>query len=81
MKTTMEFPRFMLISGKRTSSNREIFLELSSNPAKYRGYIVYITEVDDDELYFPFEEPRKFYFNEGGEWQSSDLKKDLFEEE
>jgi len=34
---------------------------------------VYLTEIDSDEKYDPFEEPKKFYFNEGGKWQSADF--------
>lgn len=65
--------RLVRISGKRTSSQRTIFLDLVNNPQDYKGYIVYITAIDDDEKYAPFEEPKKFYFNEDGEWQTSDF--------
>lgn len=70
---SVEFEKLLKVSGKRTSANRALFLDLVNNAQKYKGYIVYITEIDWDEKYVPFEEPKKFYFNEGGNWQSSDF--------
>jgi hypothetical protein len=71
--TSIQYNRLLKISGKRTSSNRSLFFDLINNPQNYKGYIIYLTEVDEDELYTPFEEPKKFYFNEGGLWQNSDF--------
>lgn len=71
--TSIEYQRLLKVSGKKTSSNRALFLDLINNPQNYKGYIVYITDIDWDEKYVPFEEPKKFYFNEGGIWQSSDF--------
>ena len=71
--TSIDFPHLLKVSGQRTSANRALFLDLLNNSQNYKGYIVYITEIDSDEKYTPFEEPRKFYFNEGGQWQTSDF--------
>lgn len=70
---TLSFDKLKHVSGKSTSPDRSLFLDLINNPQNYKGYIVYITEVDQDELYDPFYDPGRFYFNEGGVWQSSDF--------
>lgn len=69
--------RLIRISGRASSSQRAIFFDLINNPDEYKGYIVYISEVDDcePEKYAPFKEAKKFYFNEDGQWQSSDFYK------
>ena len=59
------------VSGKRTSTQRSQFLDYVNNPDKYKGYVIYITEIDNDEIYGVFNKPRKFYFNENGVWLES----------
>lgn len=71
--TSISYNKFFKISGKRNSSQRNLFFDLINNKQNYKGYIIYLTEIDEDERYPPFEEPKKFYFNEGGQWQSSDF--------
>lgn len=61
----------MRISGKETSTQRSLFLDLVNNPQNYKGYIVYLTEIDNDQIYFPFDKAKKFYFNESGIWHES----------
>jgi hypothetical protein len=68
------------MSGKRTSQNRTLFLDMVNNPDKYKGYIVYLKDIDEDEIYEPFDHAKTFYMNEGGEWHSADFHKQLFEE-
>ena len=70
--TSVGYERLKHISGKRTSSGRQIFLDMASNPQNYKGYIVYLKDIDEDEIYEPFSEPKKFYLNEGGAWQTKD---------
>lgn len=67
------YDRFKHVSGKRTSSQRALFLDLVNNPDNYKGYIVYLRDIDEDEIYQPFDNPGTFYMNEGGEWQSADF--------
>jgi hypothetical protein len=69
---SVSFDRLKHISGKRTSAGRELFLDMVNNPQNYKGYIVYLKEIDEDEIYQPFAEPKKFYLNEGGQWQTKD---------
>ena len=57
------YEKFIRLSGKRTSTQRTLFLDMINNPDNYKGYVVYLTEIDSDEKYDPFEEPKKFYFN------------------
>lgn len=71
--SSVQFEKLLKVSGKRTSSNRAVFLDLVNNSQNYKGYIVYLTEIDSDEIFEPFTEPKKFYFNEGGFWQTSDF--------
>ena len=59
------------VSGKRTSTQRSLFLDLHNNPQLYKGYMIYLTEIDNDEIYGVFNKPRKFYFNENGVWHES----------
>jgi hypothetical protein len=63
--------KIQFISGKRTSSQRAQFLDYVNNPSTYEGCIVYLTAIDDDEIYQPFDQPDKFYFNENGIWHVS----------
>jgi hypothetical protein len=63
--------KIQLISGKRTSSQRSQFLDYVNNPQKYEGCVVYLTEIDEDEIYGDFDQPDKFYFNEEGAWYVS----------
>jgi hypothetical protein len=51
-----------------------------NNPTKYKGYIVYLKDIDDDEIYPPFDHPGTFYMNEGGIWHSADFHSQVFEE-
>lgn len=67
------FDKFKHISGKRDWKKRELFLDMVNNPEKYKGFIVYLKEVDEDELYDPFVSVKKYYFNEGGIWQTGDM--------
>jgi transposase len=60
--------KIQLISGKRTSSQRAQFLDYVNNPQKYEGCIVYLTEIDEDEILGDFDQVDKFYFNEDGAW-------------
>lgn len=61
------------ISGKRTSTQRALFLDMANNPDKYKGQIIYLTEIDNDEIISIFDNPKKFYFNESGTWYESDF--------
>jgi hypothetical protein len=63
--------KIQLISGKRTSSQRSKFLDYVNNPQNYEGCIIYLTEIDEDEIYGEFDQPDKFYFNEEGTWYVS----------
>ena len=63
--------KIQLISGRRTSSQRSQFLDYVNNPQKYEGCVVYLTEIDEDEIYGEFDQPDKFYFNEDGIWYVS----------
>lgn len=63
--------KIQLISGKRTSSQRSQFLDYVNNAQDYQGCIVYLTEIDEDEVFGDFDQPEKFYFNEQGVWYVS----------
>ena len=63
--------KIQLISGRRTSSQRSQFLDYVNNPLDYEGCIVYLTEIDADEIYDGFDQEDKFYFNENGIWYVS----------
>jgi len=63
--------KIQLISGKRTSSQRSQFLDYVNNPLDYEGCIVYLTEIDEDEIFGEFDQVDKFYFNENGIWYVS----------
>jgi hypothetical protein len=78
--TQIIYQRFKHMSGKRTSTQREVFLDMVNNPTKYKGYIVYLKDIDDDEIYSPFDHPGTFYMNEGGTWHSTDFHSQIFEE-
>ena len=78
--TTIIYERLRHISGKRTSPNRELFLDMVNNPNNYKGYIIYLKDLDDDEIYSPFDHAKTFYMNEGGVWQSADFHNQSFEE-
>lgn len=60
-----------IVSGKRTSSNRAQFLDYVNNPQNYKGCIIYLSEIDEDEIYGLFDNPNKFFFNEDGTWIES----------
>lgn len=77
---TISYERFRHISGKRTSSQRTLFLDMVNNPQNYKGYIIYLKDIDEDEIYEPFNHPKTFYVNEGGDWISTDFHKQVFEE-
>lgn len=78
--TAITYERLKHISGKRTSPNRELFLDMVNNPNNYKGYIIYLKDIDDDEVYSPLDHAKTFYMNEGGVWQSADFHDQLFEE-
>jgi hypothetical protein len=61
------------ISGRRTSTQRAQFLDLVNNPENYKGHIIYLTEIDLDEIYGVFDNPKKFYFNQNGTWHESNF--------
>jgi hypothetical protein len=63
--------RIQLVSGKRTSSQRAQFLDYVNNPQNYEGCVVYLTEIDEDEIFGEFDQVDKFYFNEDGVWHVS----------
>jgi hypothetical protein len=65
--------KIQIISGKRTSSKRAQFLDYVSHPQNYKGCIVYLSEIDEDEIYGNFDQVDKFFFNEGGVWIESPL--------
>jgi hypothetical protein len=65
--------KIQLVSAKRTSSQRSQFLDYVNNAQKYKGCIIYITEIDEDEIYGVFDVAEKFFFNEGGNWIESNL--------
>lgn len=62
-----------VISGKRTNPDRAQFLDYINNPQNYKGCIVYLKDIDQDEIYGNFDQPDKFYFNEAGVWIESPL--------
>jgi hypothetical protein len=59
------------ISGSRTSTQRWLFLDLVNNPQNYKGSIIYLTQIDEDEIYGVFDKAKKLYFNENGVWFES----------
>lgn len=63
--------KIQLVSGKRTSSQRGQFLDYVNHPQNYEGCIIYLTEIDEDEILGEFDQPDKFYFNELGIWYVS----------
>ena len=63
--------KIVLISGKRTSPDRTQFLDYTNNPQNYEGCVVYLIDIDEDEVYGLFDAPNKFYFNENGVWFES----------
>ena len=65
--------KIQIISGRRTSSDRSLFLDYVNNPQNYEGSIIYLTEIDNDEIYGVFNQEDKFYFNENGIWYPSDF--------
>ena len=76
----MLYDKLRHISGKRESSQRALFLDMVNNPNNYKGYIVYLKDIDEDEIYEPFDHAKTFYMNEGGLWQSADFHNQVFEE-
>lgn len=73
------YDKFKHMSGKRDSPNRLLFLDMVNNPQNYKAYIVYLKDLDEDEIYSPFDHAKTFYMNEGGEWQSADFHNQAFE--
>lgn len=65
--------KIQIVSGKRTSSQRAQFLDYVNNPQNYKGCIIYLSEIDEDEIYGLFDNPNKFFFNEGGVWIESNF--------
>jgi hypothetical protein len=63
--------RIQSISGKRTSYQRALFLDYANNPSLYKGCMIYLTEIDNDEIHGVFNKANKFYFNENGVWFES----------
>jgi hypothetical protein len=63
--------KISVISGRRTSAQRSQFLDYVNNPATYAGCVIYLTEIDNDEIYGVFNKANKFYFNESGVWFES----------
>lgn len=78
--TVITYERFKHISGKRTSPQRTLFLDMINNAENYKGYIVYLKDIDEDEIYEPFNHAKTFYLNEGGDWISTDFHEQVFEE-
>ena len=67
----MSEKEIQLISGKKTSSQRAQFLDYVNNPSLYVGCMIYLTEIDNDEILGLFNKSNKFYFNENGVWFES----------
>lgn len=65
--------KIQFISGKRTSAKRSQFLDYANNPQDYKGCIIYLADIDEDEVHGNFDQPDKFFFNEGGVWIESPL--------
>jgi hypothetical protein len=63
--------RIQLISGKSTSPQRSQFLDYFNNPQNYPGCVIYLTELDNDQIIGVFNKANKFYFNEDGTWFES----------
>lgn len=63
--------KIQIISGKRTSYQRAQFLDYVNTPNLYNGCIIYLTEIDNDEILGVFNKSNKFYFNENGIWFES----------
>lgn len=77
---SITYERFIHISGKRTSPQRDLFLDMINNPENYKGYIVYLKDLDEDEIYSPLDQAKTFFMNEGGNWQSADFYDQVYEE-
>lgn len=73
------YDKFKHMSGKRDSINRLLFLDMVNNPQNYKAYIIYLKDLDEDEIYSPFDHAKVFYMNEGGVWQSTDFHNQVFE--
>lgn len=65
--------KIQIISGKRTWSKRSQYLDYVNNPQNYKGCIIYLSDIDEDEIYGNFDQIDKFYFNEAGVWIESPL--------
>ena len=74
------YSRFKHISGKRDNPDRLLFLDMAENPHNYKAYIVYLKEIDEDEIHQPFDEAKTFYINEHGEWHTTDFHNKVFQE-
>lgn len=62
---------FIILDASDSSEDLGKFLDLLNNPCKYKGAIVYLTEVGPTVRPDPFLWKDKFYFNEGCEWFES----------
>jgi hypothetical protein len=74
------YGRFKHMSGKRDSPDRLLFLDMVENPHNYKAYIVYLKEIDEDEILEPFDEAKTFYINEDGAWHTTDFHNKVFQE-
>jgi len=63
--------KIQIISGRRTSYQRAQFLDYFNSPSLYNGCIIYLSEIDNDEILGSFTAANKFYFNENGTWFAS----------
>ena len=62
---------FLILDASDSSEQLGEFLDLLNNPCKYKGAIVYLTDVGPTARPDPFLWKDKFYFNEGCEWFES----------
>lgn len=62
---------FLILDASDSSEQLGDFLDLLNNPCKYKGAIVYLTDVGPTPRPDPFLWKDKFYFNEGCEWFES----------
>jgi len=72
------YGRFKHISGKRDSPDRLLFLDMVENAGNYKAYIIYLKDIDEDEMYLPFDDAKTFYINEDGVWHPTDFHNQVF---
>lgn len=62
--------KLLRLSAHENSPDYAQFLNLKLHPQNWEGYLVYIKELGS-VVEPPFEQAKKWYFNENGEWHES----------